>query len=162
MFPMRRLLSVLRVTLLSHGFDIPPFMLFSFLPPTVSEGANLTLSLLFFLKVLSFNLSRKKKKKKTLARGHRSHQGAFPTHWPFNQAKVQRCGSFLQPPLLAVRKGEVHQHKQRHTQLPVLLSSTGCQITMTRTLPCSLFFGPHTHEHSIYISLFDYFSLRQE
>lgn len=103
-----------------------------------------------------------KKKKKTLARGHRSHQGAFPTHWPFNQAKVQRCGSFLQPPLLAVRKGEVHQHKQRHTQLPVLLSSTGCQITMTRTLPCSLFFGPHTHEHSIYISLFDYFSLRQE
>lgn len=64
MFPMRRLLSVLRVTLLSHGFDIPPFMLFSFLPPTVSEGANLTLSLLFFLKVLSFNLSRKKKKKR--------------------------------------------------------------------------------------------------
>lgn len=63
MFPMRHLLSVLRVTLLSHEFDNPPFMLFSFLPPTASEGANLTLSLLFFLKVLSFNLSRKEKKR---------------------------------------------------------------------------------------------------
>lgn len=61
---LRRYCSLLRVTLLSHVVDIRPFKLFSFLPPTASEGANLTLSLLFFLKVLSFNLPRKKKKKR--------------------------------------------------------------------------------------------------
>lgn len=60
-----------------HGFDIPPFMLFSFLPPTSSEGTNLTLSLLFFLKVLSFNLFREKKKKRDFGQRSQIASGRF-------------------------------------------------------------------------------------